>query len=56
MLVLLAIGVILLCLAVAADHPSEPAIAAAWIVLALASAACMWREIVGGRSREEEED
>ena len=45
MIVLLAIGVIILCLAVAADHPGEPAIAAAWVVLALASAAAMWREL-----------
>ena len=45
MVVLLAIGVILLCLAVAADHPAEPAVAAAWVVLALASAAAMWREL-----------
>ena len=45
MVVLLGIAVILLCLAVAADHPGEPAIAAAWVVLALASAAALWREL-----------
>ena len=47
MIVLLAIAVVILCLAVAADHPGEPAIAGAWVVLALASAAAMWREISG---------
>lgn len=54
MQVLLAIGVILLCLAVAADHPAEPAIAAAWIILALASAACLWSEIAAGGGEEDD--
>ena len=45
MIVLLGIAVILLCLNVAADHPAEPAVAAAWVILALGAGIAMWREI-----------